>query len=80
MASSSDITELKRYLVANGLCANCAAAQGQDCVSLYTLANRIYTLAGTISSNDLTELKRLILSNMSCTICMSTTNTFSAPN
>jgi len=77
MASSSDITEIKRYLLANGLCANCAVAQGQNCVTLYTLVNSKLQ-AGTISSNDLTELKRLILSNMSCAICMSTTNTFSA--
>jgi hypothetical protein len=79
MASSSDITELKRYLIANGLCVNCSTAQGQQCVTLYELINRKLQL-GTILSNDLTELKRLILSNMSCTICMSTTNTFSAPN
>jgi hypothetical protein len=77
MASSSDITEIKRYLLANGLCANCLISQGQDCVNLYALVNSKLQ-AGTISSNDLTELKRLILSNMSCAICMSTTNTFSA--
>jgi|LakMenE01Jun11ns_1017448.scaffolds.fasta_scaffold6298868_1 hypothetical protein len=79
MASSSDMTEIKRYLLANGLCANCSIAQGQDCVNLYALVNSKIQ-AGTLSSNDLTELKRLILSNMSCTICMSTINTFSAPN
>jgi hypothetical protein len=77
MASSSDITEIKRYLTANGLCANCAVAQGQNCVTLYALVNS-KVQSGTISSNDLTELKRLIVSNISCEICMSTTNTFSA--
>ena len=77
MASSSDITEIKRYLIANGLCVNCSSAQGQQCVTLFQLINSKIQ-SGTLSSNDITELKRLILSNMSCTICMSTTNTFSA--
>ena len=77
MASSSDITEIKRYLIANGLCVNCSSAQGQQCVTLFQLINSKMQ-SGTLSSNDMTELKRLILSNMSCTICMSTTNTFSA--
>jgi hypothetical protein len=77
MASSSDITEIKRYLIANGLCVNCSSAQGQQCVTLFQLVNSKMQ-SGTLSSNDMTELKRLILSNMSCAICMSTTNTFSA--
>ena len=77
MASSSDITELKRYLIANGLCVNCSSAQGQQCVTLFQLINSKMQ-SGTLSSNDMTELKRLIVSNMSCAICMSTTNTFSA--
>jgi hypothetical protein len=77
MASSSDITEIKRYLIANGLCVNCSSAQGQQCVTLFQLINSKMQ-SGTLSSNDMTELKRLILSNMSCVICMSTTNTFSA--
>ena len=76
MASSSDITEIKRYLIANGLCVNCSSAQGQQCVTLFQLINSKMQL-GRLSSNDMTELKRLILSNMSCVICMSTTNTFS---
>ena len=77
MASSSDITEIKRYLIANGLCVNCSSAQGQQCVTLFQLINSKMQ-SGTLSSNDMTELKRLILSNISCVICMSTTNTFSA--
>ena len=77
MASSSDITEIKRYLIANGLCVNCSSAQGQQCVTLFQLINSKMQ-SGTLPSNDMTELKRLILSNMSCTNCMSTTNTFSA--
>jgi hypothetical protein len=77
MASSSDITEIKQYLFANGLCANCASEQGQQCVSLYQLLNSKFP-PGTLTSGAVTEMKRLILSNISCTICMSTTNTFSA--
>ena len=77
MASSSDITELKRYLVSNGFCINCSTSQTQQCQTLYDLLNTKIQ-SGRLSSTDIIELKRLILSNMSCTICMTTQNTFSA--
>lgn len=73
MASSSDITELKRYLVSNGLCPNCSSSQEQQCVALYQLLNSKFQ-CGTLTSSEMTEMKRLILSNMSCTICMSSQN------
>jgi hypothetical protein len=69
MASSSDITEIKRFLISNGLCTNCSVTQEQQCVALYQLLNSKFK-CGTLSSNDMSEMKRLILSNMSCMICM----------
>ena len=69
MASSSDITEIKRYLTSNGLCANCSVAQGQDCTTLYQMVNSKIQ-SGTLSSTDITELKRLILSNLPCMFCI----------
>ena len=69
MASSSDITEMKRYLLANGLCMNCPSSRCAQCVVLYELLNK-KSESGTLSSNDMTELKRLVISNMPCAICM----------
>lgn len=69
MASSSDITEMKRYLLANGQCMNCPSSRCAQCVALYELLGR-KSQSGTLSSNDITEIKRLIISNMPCTICM----------
>lgn len=73
MASSSDITELKRFLVSNGLCPNCSSSQGQQCVALYQTINSKFQ-CGTLTPSEMTEMKRLIVSNMSCTICMSSQN------
>ena len=73
MASSSDITEIKTYLISNGLCANCSNTQGQNCVSLYGQLNSKYP-PGTLTPGMLSEMKRLIQSNMMCAICMSSQN------
>lgn len=73
MASSLDITELKRFLVSNGLCPNCSSSQEQQCIALYQILNSKFQ-CGTLIPNEMTEMKRLILSNMSCTICMSSQN------
>ena len=73
MASASDITEIKTYLISNGLCANCANTQGQNCVSLYGQLNSKYP-SGTLTPGMLSEMKRLIQSNMMCVICMSSQN------
>ena len=73
MASSSDITELKRYLVSNGLCPNCSSSEEQQCVALYQTLNTKFQY-GILTPNEMTEMKRLIVSNMSCTICMSSQN------
>ena len=72
MASSSDITEVKRFLVSNGLCANCSS-QEEQCVGLYQQLNSKFK-CGTLTASEMTEMKRLILSNMSCVICMSSKN------
>jgi len=68
MASSSDITEMKRYLLTNGLSINCPSSGCAQCVALHEILSR-KSQSGTLSSNDITELKRLVISNMPCTIC-----------
>ena len=76
MASSSDITELKRYLLSLGLCTNCSNPSGPQCAALYqTLQTRFQS--GTLTSSQITEIKRLLLSNISCIIC---TDLQGAPN
>lgn len=67
MASSSDITEVKRFIVSNVLCVNCS----EGCVGLYE--NSKFKCGG-LRGSEITEMKRLILSNMLCVICMSSQN------
>jgi hypothetical protein len=78
MASSSDLTEIRRYLTSNGLCANCSNGQGQDCTTLYQMVNSKMQ-SGALSSTDLTEIKRLILSNLPCTLCIGSQGTPNVP-
>jgi hypothetical protein len=73
MASSSDLTELKSYLISNGLCANCGNTASQNCISLYQQLNSKYP-PGSLTPGQLTEMNRLIQSNMMCVICMSSQN------
>ena len=67
MALSSDITEVKRFVVSNGVCVNCS----EVCVGLYE--NSKFQCGG-LTGSEITEMKRLILSNMLCVICMSCKN------
>ena len=78
MASSSDLTEINRYLIANGLCVNCSNAQSQDCTAIYQLLNSKFQ-SGSLSSTELTEIKRLILSNLPCTVCIGPQGAPSSP-
>ena len=68
MASSSDITEVKRFVVSNGVCVNCS----EGCVGLYETLSKFK--CGGLTGSEITEMKRLILSNMLCVICMSCKN------
>lgn len=67
MASSSDMTEVKRFVVSMGLSENCV---GSVCVLYETINSRICGM----TASEITEMKRIILSHMPCMICMSSQN------